>query len=681
MIVVIVLCLLAMIIMYAMRATIQTDSVGRSLKGWTMSALQFSAAADQAGKEDQTAEHVLQEKKQKYEEIIAMLIEAGYFRAQIQTLSQFDKVVGGLCWCIVNSGEAVDADILFTENATIGQRITLSEAIVSAMRQMQCPYPLQPHQIQGGVTGADFAAINPVIKWLVIKFISRREEREAQLRKFSELQFEHDYKFSTDVPRNFITEGLEKVLASNKVNRRFRHKQSRKDSEQRRVHSVLMEYGEISSLIAAEGVHAGTDALESFSGEDGFEKFKFDGKSNNELSAFERKLAQAAREAEKEQQAWLEQSNKEEAELLKDMKEVGENQALGGNQVGAIVGIGSSEIGSAAAQYQQDMAEAQKELDNSMAMGKLGQAAAYNRQKSHLLKQKEDVDGQVAETQVESESCMLKLKHSEEEKVSTIAYNVQLTEQIEKLKILEEQANQGEELKMLKHLILLNESFKQQELGFKASCKAQLKDLTAKAEVLESTVDDVQEEDKKLKDIENMYNQVMSKYNRLRQVLADANLEVANTVRTIDDIPTRTELIQYERRFNELYQQVAWKLDETRKYYDYYNQLDTSLGFIQKNVKLLNSISDNFDVAMKSQQTKNEYLEQCDQIVRGVESTVVKQEGILSKKTDQVEELQETHSKLVEKQRSYFKAVKDFQDECTKNEMLMTKLSEVTGQQ
>ena len=38
-------------------------------------------------------------------------------------------------------------------------------------------------------------------------------------------------------------------------------------------------------------------------------------------------------------------------------------------------------------------------------------------------------------------------------------------------------------------------------------------------------------------------------------------------------------------------------------------------------------------------------------------------------------------SKLVEKQRSYFKAVKDFQDECTKNEMLMTKLSEVTGQQ
>ena len=49
----------------------------------------------------------------------------------------------------------------------------------------------------------------------------------------------------------------------------------------------------------------------------------------------------------------------------------------------------------------------------------------------------------------------------------------------------------------------------------------------------------------------------MDKYNRLRQMLAAANLEVATTSRIIDDIPTRTELIQYERRFVELYQQVS----------------------------------------------------------------------------------------------------------------------------
>ena len=70
--------------------------------------------------------------KKLYDEIVDTLISAGYFRARIQTLSEFDKVVGGLCWAIVNSGERVDVDILFKENSTTGERIALSEAIVKA---------------------------------------------------------------------------------------------------------------------------------------------------------------------------------------------------------------------------------------------------------------------------------------------------------------------------------------------------------------------------------------------------------------------------------------------------------------------------------------------------------------------------------------------------------------------
>lgn len=84
----------------------------------------------------------------------------------------------------------------------------------------------------------------------------------------------------------------------------------------------------------------------------------------------------------------------------------------------------------------------------------------------------------------------------------------------------------------------------------------------------------------------------MAKYNHLRELLAEANREVATSVRIIDDIPTRSELIQYERRFTELYQQVAWKLEETRKYYDQYNTLDTTLSYIQKEVTIENLFED-----------------------------------------------------------------------------------------
>ena len=73
----------------------------------------------------------------------------------------------------------------------------------------------------------------------------------------------------------------------------------------------------------------------------------------------------------------------------------------------------------------------------------------------------------------------------------------------------------------------------------------------------------------------------------------------------IDELPTRAELLQYERRFVELYQQVclcvcvcvcvaasdpdhrwssqvAAKLDETRKYYDTYNTLREKCSLLDK---------------------------------------------------------------------------------------------------
>lgn len=98
---------------------------------------------------DQTSKEEKVFRREKFEEIVAILLSAGYNRASFPSLSEFDKVVGGLCWCITSIGIDVDVDILFQENSTIGQRIALSEAIVTVLRIIGCPSPLQAHQIQG----------------------------------------------------------------------------------------------------------------------------------------------------------------------------------------------------------------------------------------------------------------------------------------------------------------------------------------------------------------------------------------------------------------------------------------------------------------------------------------------------------------------------------------------------
>ena len=55
-------------------------------------------------------------------------------------------------------------------------------------------------------------------------------------------------------------------------------------------------------------------------------------------------------------------------------------------------------------------------------------------------------------------------------------------------------------------------------------------------------------------------------------------------------------------------------------------------------VKLLNSISDNFHQAMKSSQGKLEFSQQFDAIVRGVEESLRKQLSVLTGKDQMVEE-------------------------------------------
>lgn len=69
------------------------------------------------------SERVDEENVESFGRIIDLLLAGGYFRARIQGLSPFDKVIGGMAWSITASMMDVDVDILFQENSTIGQKM------------------------------------------------------------------------------------------------------------------------------------------------------------------------------------------------------------------------------------------------------------------------------------------------------------------------------------------------------------------------------------------------------------------------------------------------------------------------------------------------------------------------------------------------------------------------------
>lgn len=72
---------------------------------------------------DQTSENEKALQKGALEDLLSVLLTAGYFRARVAALTAFDKVVGGLCWAITSSGIVVEADIFYDEELALGQKM------------------------------------------------------------------------------------------------------------------------------------------------------------------------------------------------------------------------------------------------------------------------------------------------------------------------------------------------------------------------------------------------------------------------------------------------------------------------------------------------------------------------------------------------------------------------------
>ena len=84
--------------------------------------------------EDQTSASEKALQKTSLDELLRVLLGAGYFRARVGTLSAFDKVVGGLCWSITSSGIAVDVDIFYDEELALGAKMCVTHGRVGSQR-------------------------------------------------------------------------------------------------------------------------------------------------------------------------------------------------------------------------------------------------------------------------------------------------------------------------------------------------------------------------------------------------------------------------------------------------------------------------------------------------------------------------------------------------------------------
>ncbi|KAL5006597.1 hypothetical protein ScPMuIL_015403 [Solemya velum] len=528
----------------------------------------------QQDSESQDAEVEVREDEEqnvKLGQTIDLLLAAGYFRSRIKGLSPFDKVVGGMTWCITTCNIDIDVDLLFQENSTIGQKIALTERIVSVLPRMKCPHRIEPHQIQG----LDFIHIFPVVQWLVKRAIETRQEMGDYIRSFSVSQFNKHHKSPEDEKFDALKEKATMTVSSvkeaYKPQRRYkRHDADKLTDEESQVHSTLLEYGRRYGL-------SKTDKAEK----------------DDEKSAKKRAVA-AGLEAQGDQSEDFQEEEERRIKLLMSGMSAmtGPEGKLTASAVGSIVGMQSDEIQQIAYEYAKKQAEIEQ-IEKTERVGGVQQhkrvTAALGKQIQQQKDQLEKITAKHAElhqSYLETQQALKKGRVKEESHL--------VEEKMQDLAAVETSENESV-LQQLRSLVAKNESLKKQEQEFKAQCKEEMARLKQQIQDFKSELaTEISEDQERVGLIDKQYEADREKLHKIRLILARKNREIASLQRKIDEVPSRAELSQYQRRFIELYNQVAAKHKETKQFYTLYNTLDDTKLYLNKEVNLLNSIHDTF---------------------------------------------------------------------------------------
>lgn len=603
---------------------------------------------DQEGNPIQVEIREDEDQNVKLSEILELLLAAGYFRSRIKGLSPFDKVVGGMAWCITTCNFDLDVDLLFQENSTIGQKIAVTEKIVSVLPKMKCPHRLEPHQIQG----LDFIHIFPVIQWLVKRAIETKEEMGDYVRKYSISQFQKSHVLPEDSDleqrREQAVKAVLEVLEVYKPQRRYRRQKEAQElqDEESRVYSTLLEYGR------------------RFGFSQQSQQDQTDGGSSTDTGA----PPSASAVLEEGLQAAEEIRIKT---LMTNMAAMSNQEGrLTASAVGQIVGLQIEEIQQISSEY----AEKQVELSSEDRSERFGPLLQHRRALASVTKNIQLKNRELEELQVRHLEVKAGCDEAKGRLMEAAAEAQKLDGEMKALQDVEQQADPGL-LEKLKTLVTLSEDLKLQDQQFRSHCREEMSRLQKSIEELKlASGQDTEEEQERTQLIEQQYEADREKLQKIRLLMARRNREIAILQRKMDEVPSRAELTQYQKRFIELYGQVSATHKETKQFFTLYNTLDDKKVYLEKEVSLLNSIHDNFQQAMSSSAARDQFLRQMEQIVEGIKQSRIKMEKKKQENKMRRDQLNDDYLELLDKQRLYFKTVKDFKEECRKNEMLLSKL-------
>ncbi|TDH67450.1 hypothetical protein CCR75_008739 [Bremia lactucae] len=603
----------------------------------------------------------------KLSRVLKALENAGFYKAHVNSYSAFERVLSGIVWLFQHIVKREDAatgrvqwNVLFQLHDTMKTRLGLTQEVVRCIEALNfpCPVLIQPHQLLLQDFG-DILVVEKLVLWLInAKREARHLDKIRQNRAYLQAQSPWiDKQVATPLKKEVAY-----ILDAFAPTRRWqfvRGDGNWEEDEDSLIQRCLLEYGEKmtgivddeQSMERNEKNQDRIDCVAQLASQaaaialNGAEKFKgramkgLDRTSPQILQAasFDRQYIEAIKQAKEEQHLLLFKRRGREAELLQQVV--------------------------AAPKDDEESVKRRNTIDSRTSL-------------HGILTEKDfQVQTLIQENKILSET----IKESKARAAALVkAYSACKLE----LANVEAQTPQDEkaqtQLVQLRELVIKSEELKQEKHDYRTMCRVELEDLKKRVEKLRIQFAEkaVTQDTKalRLKKIEQVHTQMAKKHKEMTIAAAKQTRALQLKMKQIDEFPTPMELVQYEKRFLELYDEVALTLDETRKYYCVHNTLKTTHDFLAKEVSLINSIAENFDVAMGSKTSTQAFFKQIESIIQNLQETLVKQQSVRNEHQLCVEALECTYHVLLEQERKYVNAVREFQKECEKNEKLVARL-------
>lgn len=553
------------------------------------------------------------------DEIIRLLLSAGYFRVRMPDLQDFEKISGGLAWGLKSSSVDVDVNIFFKEKPNVGEKIRISESICAGLRALKSPYELKPHQVQG----LDFKALFPVIQWLVRKVIETRNEFGDFQKNYAEFSFNNRY---ANLPTDVLLKEHAPVSRSNirQVERFFPPKRfyrrgvwDTKLAEVKQLETTLLEYGRIPSAIGAQT-----------------------GKQTRAGAAEEDNDADQKRK--EELKATLSGMNRDDGETALDGNLI---SGMMGEQSGyfkSMPGKATAKAASADAEYT-DLTEKQMRDEHAKRMEALNARIAQMKAEGRKLNE-------------EYQKIAAELEELTEKYNAAADENARLKALVKKYMRTIEGAEHTEDL--LRAIRVRDDAVAAVE-KFQAQCLQEKKEWEEKiAELREQVESDNSGNDDKLKE---MLAQYQKEWEKIQANVAVKAREVLKLQTDYDQVPSLAELTQYDRRLQELSTLELAKLTELKKCHQLCGALIDSEDVLSKENELFNSLLDSFDAALGQSSLKDKMMKQMETIAKETTARQSKCKRELDQKRAHIASLDAKHRGMLEQQRRYFQAVKEYQ--------------------